>query len=167
MNDAQFYIKIAIWSQVVSSVIFLGVLAYMWLRWILPVVMAAQERSNRQIAEAERHRDEVKGALESLHEQVETARHDAGLIEQRAGARAEHERAALLQEATEAGERALADAGRELERARIAAGQRLRDELVERALRVAREEAARRINPAVESRFIEGFTGSLEGAPRG
>ena len=63
MNDAQFYIKIAIWSQVVSSIIFLGVLAYMWFRWILPVVMAAQERSNRQIAEAERHRDEVKGAL--------------------------------------------------------------------------------------------------------
>ncbi len=37
-----------------------AVLVYMWFRWILPVVMAAQERSNRQIAEGERHRDEVK-----------------------------------------------------------------------------------------------------------
>ena len=38
----------------------------MWFRWLLPVFMAAQERSNKQIAEAERHRDEVKAALETL-----------------------------------------------------------------------------------------------------
>lgn len=167
MNDAQFYIKIAIWSQVVSSIIFLAVLAYMWFRWILPVVMAAQQRSNRQIAEGERHRDEVKAALDSLRAEIETARHDAHLIEERATARAEHERQALVREATEAGERALTEAGRELERARAAARQRLRDELVASALQIAREDAARRVGPALDARFIERFTGSLEGAPRG
>ena len=30
MNDLQFYIKIAIWSQIVSSIVFLGVLVWMW-----------------------------------------------------------------------------------------------------------------------------------------
>ncbi len=167
MNDLQLYIKIALWSQIVASVIFIAVLVWMWFRWIVPVVMAAQERSNRQIAEAEAHRDEVKAALEALRAEIETARHDAALIERRAGARAEHEHQALLQEATESGERSLSDAGRELQRARTAARQRLRDELIERALQTAREEASRRVGPELDSRFIAGFAGSLEGAPRG
>lgn len=167
MNDPKLYIQIALWSQVVAAIVFIAVLVYMWFRWIQPVVMAAQERSNRQIAEAERHRDEVKGALETLRGEIETARHDAKLIEERAGARAQHEREAVLREATEAGERAIADAGRELERARAAARQRLRDELVENALRIAREDAARQIGPALDARFIERFAGSLKEAPRG
>ena len=167
MSDAQLYIRIALWSQVVSSVIFVAALVWMWFRWIVPVVMAAQERSNRQIAEAESHRDEVKAALESLRAEIETARHDATLIEERAGVRAEHERQAALQEATEAGERALADAGRELERARAAAQQRLRLELIERSLRTAREEATRRIGPELDAHFISGFAGSLESPSHG
>ena len=70
MNDARLYLKIALFSQVISSVVFIGVLVFMWFRWILPVVMAAQKRSNRRIAEAERHRDEVKGALEALRDEI-------------------------------------------------------------------------------------------------
>jgi F0F1-type ATP synthase membrane subunit b/b' len=129
--------------------------------------LAAQERSNRQIAEAERHRDEVKVALETLRSEIDTAHHDATLIEGRAGARAEHERQALLQEATEAGERALVDAGRELERARAAARQQLRDGLVEQALQLAREEAARRVGPALDARLVDRFANSLESVPHG
>ena len=167
MSDVQFYIKIAIWSQVVSSVVFIAVLVYIWSRWIYPVVLAAQDRSNRQIAEAERHRDEAKGALEALRREIETAHHDAKLIAERVDERADHERQALLREAEEAGERALADAGRELERARAAGRQRLRDELVEKALRLAREDAARRIDPAAQERLVSGFAGSLETVARG
>ena len=50
MSDAQLYFQIAVWSQIVSSIFFIGVLVFMWFRWLLPVFMAAQERSNRQIA---------------------------------------------------------------------------------------------------------------------
>jgi F0F1-type ATP synthase membrane subunit b/b' len=167
VNDLQFYIKIAIWSQVVSSVVFLGVLVYIWSRWILPVVMTAQERSNRQIAEAERHRDEAKAALQTLREGIEGARHDAKLIEQRVNERVDHEREALIKETTEAGERALADAGRELGRARAAAQRRLRDELVEAALRRARADAATRVGPAVDARLFDRILGSLERAGNG
>lgn len=167
MNDAQLYFRIAVWSQVVASIFFIGVLVFMWFRWLLPVFLAAQERSNRAIEQAERHRDEVKGALEALHAEIESARHDAALIEQRASDHAEHERQSLLKEATEAGERSLADADRELDRARAAARQRLRDELVERALELARNDAARRAGPAFDARFVDRFTGSLERAARG
>lgn len=158
----QLYITIAIWSQIVSSVVFVGALIFMWFRWILPAVVAAQERSNRQIAEAERHRDEVKAALETLHREIETAHHDAELIGQRVAARVEHERQAVLEEAGEAGERALDDARRELERALAAGRRRLRDDLVERALKLAREDAMRIAGPALDARFVDRFTGSLE-----
>ncbi|MFZ1017526.1 MAG: hypothetical protein WAN39_06585, partial [Candidatus Cybelea sp.] len=103
MSDSQLYIQIAVWSQVASSIVFIAVLVYMWTRFIKPVLMAAQERSNRQIAEAERHRDEVKGALTALHEEIRSAGRDAELIAQRAELHAAREREAVLAEATESG----------------------------------------------------------------
>src|SRR5580704_9265416 len=112
MNDSALYLQIAIWSQVASSIVFMGVLVYMWFRWLLPMFMAAQERSNQAIAEAERHRDEAKGALDTLRQEIANAQHDADLIGERVSERVEHEREALLKETTDAGERALADAGR-------------------------------------------------------
>jgi F0F1-type ATP synthase membrane subunit b/b' len=133
----------------------------------MPVVLAAQERSNRQIAEAERHRDEVKAALEALRAEIETARHDADLIKERASNRADHERQLIIKEATEAGERALADAGRELERARTSARHRLRDEMLERALLLARQRAREQVGAALDATFVDRFTGSLEEAVRG
>ena len=167
MNDAQLYLHIALWSQVISSVIFIAVLVFIWFRWIQPVVMAAQERSNRQVAEAERHRDEVKAALELLHAQIEIARQDADLIVTRANDRAEHERRALLDEAVSAGERALENAGRELERARAAARRRMRDELFERAMSLARTDATQRAGPALDGQLISRVTSSLEQSLRG
>jgi F0F1-type ATP synthase membrane subunit b/b' len=167
MSEAQLYLQIAVWSQVASSFVFIALLVYMWARFIKPVVMAAQERSNRQIAEAERHRDEVKGALTALHEEIGSAGRDAELIAQRAELHAAREREAVLAEATESGERALRDAQGELERARSAARQNLRDDLVERALKIAREDAALRIGPSIDERLIEGFAGTLQEGARG
>lgn len=164
MSDAQLYLRIAIWSQVISSIVFIAVLVWAWFRWFLPVIMSAQERSNKQIAEAERHRDEVKAALEALSSEIGSAHHDAELIVQRASEHAEHERQSALLECNDAGERALQDAGKELARARTAAQRRLRDDLLARALRVAREDAARRVTPALDERLIDGFVGSLERA---
>jgi F0F1-type ATP synthase membrane subunit b/b' len=162
MNEERLYLEISIWSQVVSSILFLGALVFIWNKWIQPVVMAAQERSNAQIAESERHRDEARGALNALREEIDSARRDAELIEQRAELHAQRERETILKEATEAGERALRDAGGELERARAAARLRLRDELLERALQIARRDAVRRVDPALDSRLVERFVGSLE-----
>jgi len=167
VSDSQLYFEIAIWSQVVSSIVFLGVLVFMWFKWLLPVFMAAQQRSNQQIAEAERHRDEVKAALETLRGEIETAQHDAKLIEERARARTVHEREATLKETRDAGERAVADAALEIDRARAAARVRLRDDLADAALRIARDDAQRRVGPATDARFVEEFTGSLEEAVRG
>ncbi len=167
MSESQLYFHIAVWSQIASSVLFIAALVFMWFRWLLPVFLAAQQRSNRQIAEAERHRDEVKGALEALREEIGSARHDAQLIERRVNQRVEHERDLSRREATGAGERALADANREFERARAAARHRLRDEMVAAALRLARESAMRRVGRDLDARFVDRFADSLEPAARG
>lgn len=161
MTDA-LYIEISIWSQVVSSIVFIAALVYAWRRWLMPVFLAAQERSNAQIAEAERHRSEAKAALDLLREEIQSAGHDADLIAQRANAQAEHERQATIADANEAGERVLDDARKELGRARAAAAVRLRSELVAQALQVAREDATRRVGAAVDARVIDRFIGSLE-----
>lgn len=167
MSASQLYFHIAVWSQIASSIFFIAALTFIWFKWLMPVFLAAQERSNRQILEAERHRDEVKGALEALREEIGSARHDAQLIEQRASQHAEHDRELSRKEATEAGERALADANRELERARVAARHRLRDEMLEAALKLARESATQRVDADLDARFVDRFTDSLELAARG
>ena len=147
MNDERLYLEISIWSQVVSSILFIGALVFIWNKWILAVVMAAQARSNAQIAQSERHRDEAKVPL-ALYARRSTARTRCRTDRAASGASRQRERETILKDATETGERALRDAGGELERARAAAGLRLRDELLERALKIARHDAAQRVGPA-------------------
>jgi F0F1-type ATP synthase membrane subunit b/b' len=160
-SEQQLYVQIAVWSQVISSIVFIAVLVWMWFKWLLPVFLKAQEQSNRQIAEAERHRDEVKGALDALRSEITTAEHDADLIKQRASEQADHERQAALDEANDAGNRALRSAGSELERARAAAAHRLRDELLEKALRLAREEATQRVDATLNAKLVDRFIAGL------
>lgn len=163
MSD-QVYVNLAIWSQVAAAVVFIGALAYLWVRYLQPMVLAAQARSNEQIAEAERHRDNAKAALDALIEEIDNAAHDADLIRERAKHQAEREHAAILAETNLAGERLLRNASGELERARAAARERLRGELVIRALQLARNDAAKRIDRPVQERLVEGFLNTLERA---
>jgi F-type H+-transporting ATPase subunit b len=157
-----FYVLAALWSQVVASILFIVVLAWLWVKFIQPAIMAAQERYNKQIAEAERHRDEAKATLDLLKAEVNGASHDADLIKERADAHAQREYDGAVTEAKEAGERALANARGELERARAAAREQLRDELLDKALASARAEAQRRIDAPANARLVDSFVASLE-----
>ncbi len=156
------YEAIAEWSQVASAGLFVCVLVWMWIKFIAPAVLAAQAAQNARITEAERHRDEAKAALEGLHREIETARTGALAIKDRVAAQIAAECEALLREAREAGERALADAQGELARARVAGRVQLRDELIEKALAQARETASRRIDAPADKKIISSFVHSLE-----
>ena len=157
-----FYVRVALWSQVVAAVLFIVFLVWLWSRFIAPAIMAAQDRFNKQIAEAERHRDEAKGMLELLQGQISGAAHDAELIRERATAQAAREYEAAVEQAREAGERALAGARGELDRARAAAGERLRDELLGKALDEARRRAAERVDAPANARLVDRFVTSME-----
>ncbi len=160
------YEEIAKWSDIVSAVLFLAVLVWLWMKYIAPAVMTAQGNQNRLLAEAERHRDEAKAALQLLRQEIEGAKHDATLIEQRAADQAKHESEVTVAEAKEAGERALRNAQGELERARVAAREQLREELAAKALDLARREAENRVDGGVNARLVDGFVASLEHGAR-
>ncbi|HZZ01081.1 MAG TPA: hypothetical protein VFE36_16080 [Candidatus Baltobacteraceae bacterium] len=159
---AQTYVHIALWSQVAAAALFIGVLLWLWTKYLQPAVMAAQERQNKQIAEAERHRDEAKAMLDLLRAQMDGAAHDAGAIKQRAVAQAKRESEAAIAEATESGERALTNAKGELQRARASAREQLRREMLDGALVKARQDAERRVDAPVNARLVNDFLGSLE-----
>jgi len=156
------YEQIAVWSQVVSAPLFLLVLVWIWVKWISPAVLAAQEAHNAQIALAERHRDEAKAALNALHDEIAGANHDAELIAKRATEQAGRERDATLLQARDAGDRALRNAQGELERARAAAREALRTELLEKALTSAQRAAAQRVDAALNATVVDRFVASLE-----
>jgi F0F1-type ATP synthase membrane subunit b/b' len=162
MNTNDFYVQIAIWSQVASSVLFIGVLVWLWFKFIQPAILAAQDRQNKQIAEAERHRDEAKAMLDLLRNEIESAQQDAESIEVRAEAQGARERAAIVAETREAGERGVRDAQAEFGWSLAAARDRLRAELLEKALVRARAEAAQRVDQSLDARLVERFATLLE-----
>jgi F-type H+-transporting ATPase subunit b len=156
------YEEIAKWSDIVSAILFLAVLVYLWFKYIQPAVLAAQVKSNELINLAERHRDEAKAAIEALNHELEGAQRDAGLIRERAAGQAQREAEALVADAKASGERALHNAQGELGRARAAARQQLRDELAEQALDLARSQAQQRVDGALNLKLVQAFVTSLE-----
>ncbi|HUA09365.1 MAG TPA: ATP synthase F0 subunit B [Candidatus Acidoferrales bacterium] len=156
------YDEIAKWSNVVSAVVFMAVIVYLWLRFVQPAVVAAQAKSNEMIKEAERHRDEAKAAIDVLQRELEGARRDAELIRERAREQAQREADAIVTDAKTSGERAVHNAQGELGRARAAARVRLRAELADKALDLAREQAQQRVDGALNERLVQGFVASLE-----
>ncbi len=160
------YDAIAMWSQVVSSIAFLFVLAWLWVRFVQPAVVAAQEANNRSIAEGERHRDEAKAKLDELRAGIGDAQRDADLIRKRGEDAAKLEYDAAVADAKESGERTLRNARGELDRALAGARERLRQDLVVKAFSLARGDAERGMDPAVNERLLSGFVASLE-ADRG
>ena len=160
------YEQVAKWSDIVSAILFLAVLVWLWVKYIAPAVLAAQENTNKQLAEAERHRDEAKAALDVLRQQIEAAHRDASMIAERTGNLAKHESESVLAAAREAGERAVRNAEGELERARAAARAGFREELASKALDLARSEASARVDAGVDTRLIQQFVASLDRGAR-
>jgi F-type H+-transporting ATPase subunit b len=153
MSDT-FYDSLAIWSQVVASFVFIAVLIYLWQRYIRPGVIAAQARKNGELVEAERRRDASKAALEAANEELEAAHDDARKIAARAERDASALRDRLIAAARAEGRHAVQNAQGELERARIAAREQLRTEMLEKAMAIARD-AAGRLDAATNGRLVE------------
>ncbi len=156
------YDAVALYSQIGWAIVFMVVLVWASAKYIGPAVLAAQDATNRRIAEAERHRDEAKGALDVLHSEIEGAGRDAASIRSRSSDFAAHERDAMLAEARQAGERALRSADGELDRALAAARDALRTELLEKALNMAKSDARARIDAGFGERLVTDFVASIE-----
>ncbi|MFY9779791.1 MAG: hypothetical protein WAJ85_04685 [Candidatus Baltobacteraceae bacterium] len=160
MND-NFYQSLAIWSQVLGSVAFVVVLVWLWVRFVNPAVVASQERKNSELAEAEKRRDETKEEVEVAQREVLAADGDVLAIRERAqlDARRVYER--IVEEARSEGQRVVRNAQGEMERRRTAARERLRAELFEKAIAIAREGAGR-LDDATNERLVGEVVESIE-----
>ncbi len=141
MSDA-FYEGLATWSQVVASLLFLVVMVILWRKYIAPAVIASQERKNAELADSEARRDAARAETEVGQREIATAEDDARGIRARAEADATATRSRILTEAHAEGERLVRNAEGELDRGRAAARDRLRTDLLEKAMQIARDASA-------------------------
>jgi F-type H+-transporting ATPase subunit b len=155
------YELISFWSQIAGFVLFAATLIWAWNKFILPAVDAAQKVGNQRIEVAERHRDEMQKAIAALEHELDGARTDATAIIERARIQSKREHGRTVEEAATAGERAMRNAERELERARMAARAQLRETLAAKALEIARGRASQRIDESVNTTLVQEFVESL------
>ena len=156
------YEAIAQWSQVVSAIAFLGAMVWIWVKFIQPAVLTAQQAQNERIKEAEMHRDQAKQRLDSLQGAIGSAQSEAATMKERAVAQGQREHDAIVAESRDAGERQFRNAQGELDRARVAARERLRAELADKALDVATAEATQRVDAGVNAQLVTAFVSNLE-----
>ena len=156
------YEAIALWSQVVAAVVFAAIVVYGFVRFITPAINNATAAKNEEIRENERRRDEAVKAVETARQALA----QAGLDGKRIGERIRHDARAEAQEivveANADADRLLRNARGELKRGRAAARDKLRIELIERALSEARRIAAQRIDERADSKLVERFLAELD-----
>jgi F-type H+-transporting ATPase subunit b len=159
-NNA-FFVQVALWSQVAGAVVFLVVLILLFRKYLIPAVDANEKARNAQIAEAEARRTRMQTEASKARGEIEAADRDAAEIRNRVARATEHDRAHALDEANAEGERLVRNAEGELERARIAARDRLRIELIEKALAKARAQASGRVSDAVNTALVNATVDDL------
>lgn len=152
MTDS-FYEALATGSQVVASALFLIALVILWRKFLTPAVLASQARKNAELADAEARRDSARAETTVAQAEVLKADDDARAIRARAQTDATRTREKILAEATSEAERLARNADGELERGRSAARDRLRTDLLEKAMQIAREASAH-LDEATNRRLV-------------
>lgn len=145
---------LAMWSQIGGAVVFLICAVLIWNKWIGPGVRAYQDSKNAELAEAEAYRERMRHDVGEANAELARADEDAAEIHGRVDivVKREHERA--LDEANHEADRMIRNAEGELERARLAARDRLRIEFIEKALAQARAQAPQRVGEELNHRLV-------------
>jgi F-type H+-transporting ATPase subunit b len=152
MTDSS-YEALATGSQVVASALFIIALVILWRKYLTPAVLASQARKNAELADAEARRDAARAETTVAQAEVLKADDDARVIRARAQTDATRTREKILAEATSEAERLARNADGELERGRSAARDRLRTDLLEKAMQIAREASAH-LDEATNRRLV-------------
>ncbi|HYZ17572.1 MAG TPA: hypothetical protein VE591_14270 [Candidatus Acidoferrum sp.] len=155
MEGNNVFAQIALWSQVAGAIAFVVVVVLLFRKYLMPAVKANQDARNAEIAEAEARCERLKAELAKAQADLRAAESDAAEIRSRIAVVEKREREKAIADAKHEGERLLTNAQGELSRARMAAMDRLRIELIEKALQRARVEAAQRVDDTTNSRLVE------------
>jgi F0F1-type ATP synthase membrane subunit b/b' len=153
MTDA-FYEGVAVYSQVVASILFIVVMVILWVRLVAPAVVASQARKNAELAEAEARRDKARDEIDDAQKEVRAAEEQVRTIVSRAQSDAARVAEKILSDANAEGIRAIKTADGELERGRSAARDALRADLLEKAITIARGASAG-LDAATDKRLVD------------
>lgn len=156
------YEAISLWSQVVAAVLFAALVVMGFIKYITPAIEKATAAKNQEIRESERRRDEALKDVELARAALVQAAEDGRKIGDRIRHDARMEAQDIVVEANADAERLIRNARGELARCRVAARDRLRIELIEKALTQAQTMAAQRIDQNADAKLVERFIGELE-----
>lgn len=149
-----FWDELARWSEVGGGIAFVIVAVALFYRFLLPMVRHAEVARNAELVSAERRREQLRAEVAKARGELEEAQREALAIRERGLADAERERLRVIEEARREGNRLLANAQGELERSRIVARDRLRIELIEKALVRARTVASEHLDDGLNARLV-------------
>jgi F0F1-type ATP synthase membrane subunit b/b' len=148
------YEAIAQYSEVIGGFAFVIVAVWLFRKFVLPAVRSGEVSRNLDLVNAERRREALREDVAKARGEVEAADRDALAIASRAEDDARHEREAIVSDGRREATRLLQNAQGELERARLAARDRLRIDFIEAALKRARELAAHELSDAGNARLV-------------
>ena len=161
-GDVSFYEQLAVWSQVFGSVAFLAVLVYAFRRFLIPAVIASQERKNAELVDAERRRDAAKEDVVLAMRELDDVDEEVKALRMRAAVDARRERERILADATTEGKHLVASAAGELDRGRAAAREAFRVALLDKALRIAHQSAAEHIDADMDRGLVSGLMSAVD-----
>ena len=148
-------------SQIVGAIVFLIVAVLVWNRFIAPAVKAYTAAKNAELAEAESRREHMRADVAAARGEIETAEADAKMMAERAQLAVQRDRAKAIDDAQHEAERIVRNAEGELDRARMAARDRLRVEFIEKALAKARADATARVTDAANATLVRAVVDDL------
>ncbi|HEV3156554.1 MAG TPA: ATP synthase F0 subunit B [Candidatus Baltobacteraceae bacterium] len=161
-SDTHFLEQLSLTSQVLGALAFLAVLLWLFGRFGIPAVRAAEDARNSLLRESEGRLRKSRADEQRARLELERSEAEATLIRERAKEEAHHEHERIITEAKSNGERMIRNAEGELERARAVARVQLRSELLERALHIARERALTAVDSGMDARLVLHVVDRLE-----
>jgi len=156
------YEAIALWSQVVAAVVFAALIVLGFIKFVTPAINNATQAKNEEIRESERRRDQAVREVELARAELKQAETDAQNIRHGIEEDAHRESAIIVATAHSDAQRMIRNARGELERARLAARDKFRVELIEIALGEARKQAVARLDANSDAVLVGRFIDELE-----
>ena len=152
---------LAIWSQIAGAIVFLVLLVWLFNKYMAPAIATYTANKNAEIREQEQRRERMRADVGDAQAELTRADEDVREIRARQDVAQKREREAAVAAARGEAERIVRNAEGELERARLAARDKLRIELIEKALQKARAEAQQRIDDATNVKLVEATVDDL------
>ena len=141
-------------AKLIDFVIFVGAIAFVYQRFLMPALVAYQDAQNKAFEDATEHLAETQRSVDAARAAIEQAKTAAARMMEVGRAQAERlvteERAA----ATEHAQRLLAHAQGEQERERYRVRRELLEDTVERATTGARELIKRELTPGKQDDLV-------------